>query len=383
MLAKKWPDVFYTESMIDVSEADLMTMDVVVVQRGLFGDAQVGQFQSMIQRLKLSGKKLIYEVDDDLDNLPVSNSATAVMTPEVRAFVAWLRAEADAIFVTTESLKRIVGYPEKTYVLPNAIDASAIEHPARTEDRDSFVHVVWAGGATHDVDFDWFGKTFNDMIVNKRPQWEDKLGKRIIFGFLTGRPPEQVHKFFETTLVGLTKRDFIDPKKPPAVVNGGRVVGPDFYIDRDPDIKDGVVYKFILKGRNGVRLYPAINVRSFHQHYVNLMPDVALCPLNPAIGFNLGKSNIKFVEGTIAGAACVVSNTGPFRDIPETCAKKAKTPEQFVQGVRELIFDAEVRRQMREEAMRYVEDNFSLDRVAVNWARTFCEIAGKDQSFLC
>jgi hypothetical protein len=65
-----------------------------------------------------------------------------------------------------------------------------------------------------------------------------------------------------------------------------------------------------LKGRVSSLRYGAMS--EFHLQLARLMPDIAVLPLTENT-FNESKSNVQWLQMSMAGAACVVSNAGPFR----------------------------------------------------------------------
>ena len=353
-MLKKFPGQIYAESGLEVDYTALLPFDIIVVQRGLFAENTTAIF-TIVEKLKAGGKKLIYEVDDDIDGVHVANASLYEYTPEVRRFTAWLKDQADAIFVTNEALKKVVGYEDKTFILPNSLDYSKFRLPKREEGRENFLHILWHGGDSHEVDINWMQKPLTEFIATKKSRIEDKTGKMVVVNFLGYLP-----KFLE---------DYLNVRV--------RVGAPKVTLHKeiDPDLNTPI-YEYLLKGRENVRFLKPVPVHDFHQHLINIQPDITICPLHPTLEMNLAKSNIKFLESTLAGAASVVTNVGPFTDIPEDCAIKARTPEQMIQGLMELALSEEKRSKMVSNAKIWSETNFDLNQNVDLWVDALYKVAG-------
>lgn len=279
MLNEKFGKHLHVEDTFEVNLSAFLNCDVIVVQRGLFGEI-THIVDSVIQKLKIAGKKIVYEIDDDLKGIPHSNEGRFVVKQNVLRFITWLERESDAIFCTTERLKQLLGYPEKTFVLPNSFDFTPYALPKRDEQREQFVFIDWHGGTSHEPDINWIEKQLTDFIVNKKTNLEKKIEKKIIIGFQGHMPT------------------FLDP-----YINRTVTAPPKFYFGADPDLRGNV--HFTIKGRYDLRYIGASPIETFHADLINLQPDICICPLDPRLSFNDSKC--------IVGDSLVVTENGLLR----------------------------------------------------------------------
>jgi len=104
-----------------------------------------------ILAMKKNGTKLIYEIDDDLFNVPDWNPASKVLGKKaVQDNIKYFLSNVHAIFTTTEHLKNLYkNYCEHIYVLPNSIDFKVINKaPCNSAKRV----ITWQGSQSHDRD---------------------------------------------------------------------------------------------------------------------------------------------------------------------------------------------------------------------------------------
>lgn len=95
--------------------------------------------------------------------------------------------------------------------------------------------------------------------------------------------------------------------------------------------------------------------------------DLAIAPLaeHP---FNRAKSNIKWLEAACQGQAFLCSKVGPYAEIPDGCAMRVdNTAVQWADGLRTLLQDADLRRQMAQEALAEVQASWTIDQRRVQW----------------
>ncbi|AQS88539.1 hypothetical protein A0U93_11990 [Neoasaia chiangmaiensis] len=80
--------------------------------------------------------------------------------------------------------------------------------------------------------------------------------------------------------------------------------------------------------------------------------DISIAPLETGNVFCEAKSEIKFFEPALAGAACIASPTGPFRRVirPGITGFLADTPEEWAAALRNLIENPGKRRRMAQDA---------------------------------
>ncbi|WP_030917266.1 glycosyltransferase family protein [Streptomyces sp. NRRL B-24720] len=107
------------------------------------------------QALAAQGRKLIYEIDDNLWNVDASSPAAHAFfaDPEIRANLQRNIEVASAVTVTTEPLAGIVRqWNPNVHIVPNAVPDWMLNHqpPQRN---DGLLTIGWGGSATHNMDF--------------------------------------------------------------------------------------------------------------------------------------------------------------------------------------------------------------------------------------
>lgn len=121
---------------------------------------------AMWQALAAQGRKLIYEIDDDLWNIDASSPAAHAFfaRPEIRANLQRNIEVAAAVTVTTEPLADIVRqWNPNVHIVPNAIPDWLIDHQSQQRD-DGTLTIGWGGSATHNMDFDQVGDQLRQFL---------------------------------------------------------------------------------------------------------------------------------------------------------------------------------------------------------------------------
>jgi hypothetical protein len=355
VLNELYPDTVYADVTADLDYYRLLDFDVIVVQGGFAGEGSA-DIHSVLSRLVRAGKKVVYEIDDDLDSLPRTNEHFFSLDPSTRRLEQWLKNESAAIFTTTEILADKLGHRDKTFVLPNSLDLARFESVPRSAARDDVIFVLWHGGKSHEIDLNWLHRDLYDFIVNRRPKLEKEIGKSIVVVTM-GYLPTGLEKLLER--------------------------GVKF--SRDPKLKTPESV-FVISGGYEFRFIRAIPVASFHEHLIALQPDICLCPLEPKTVFNQMKSSIKWQESTLAGAACVVTEPlrgdsgsvpGPFSTVPDDCVVKTTTAADMIQRLQELIKNPDKRQRLVEASTAHLRANYDLRVNARLWAEALAKITGR------
>lgn len=121
---------------------------------------------TMWQTLAAQGRKLIYEIDDDLWNIDASSPAAHAFfaRPEIRANLQRNIEVAAAVTVTTEPLADIVRQLNpNVHIVPNAVPDWLIDHQPQQRD-DGTLTIGWGGSATHNMDFDQVGDQLRQFL---------------------------------------------------------------------------------------------------------------------------------------------------------------------------------------------------------------------------
>jgi glycosyltransferase involved in cell wall biosynthesis len=130
-------------------------MDAVIVDRLWRGDVNLSLIDELINKIRLSGAKLIYALDDNFLDLPAQDGEAP---DEGRiAIVRELLSQADYVWVTTQPLKeRFEQFNRNIIILPHALDERLLV-PRLTGKNDSLFEqkrlvIGFMGTFTHDDD---------------------------------------------------------------------------------------------------------------------------------------------------------------------------------------------------------------------------------------
>jgi glycosyltransferase involved in cell wall biosynthesis len=267
-----------------------------------------------------SKAKFVYETDDLLHGIDAANPAIKDWLPSGYRF-HWSLAIMEAchaIQTSTEPLldyynhiKGLCGKPQA--VLPNAIDFSKMP-PMRTREWPA-VRIGWAGSGTHIRDLNTVGLELKKMAQH--------YGKKVEFSTL-----------------------------------GFSGVYTSTIDERERD----VLYGMRREDRRGV---PIWMTRAYYAHLGCMNLDIAIMPLEDT-EFNRCKSNLKMLEFGALGLPMVASRVKPYEtfDKPHSGAYLALTAQGFRNRIESLIDSADDRKIMGEEARKFVQDNYSIEKIA-------------------
>lgn len=273
--------------------------------------------------LKAQDKKIVWELDDDIWNLPSWNPAW--MTYQDNP-CAWFLANADEIVVSTETLGGVVGdhltEPIPITVLPNLIDLTKFQVPFLPQSDRKELRILWSGSAFHEPDLEMVAEVYRrllsryqDIICLFQGSWPTSLGEWVrIPGSNTG------------VLRPLSSRvGFIEP----------------------------VAYTY----------HPKL--------LSDIAPDISLAVIANE-QFALAKSNLKVLEAHAVGSACVASDLAPYRD---TCAMLGSTIDNLVSACARLIEDVDLRISCGARGRREVETSWSWQHSSASWLNFFRNLA--------
>lgn len=345
---------------VRINTEDLKGFDIAVFQRqpemrilALFGHA------------RRYGTKTVYDVDDDLFNVPPNSPAylaygrdwcrvgglgklvgrtyqefppvsdgRIILDPKRREYAAlehaaheWtdqarancagiirnMRA-ADLVTVSTERLREVYGaHRSDLVILRNQIEprdwAGAIEDPYPKPEQECWIG--WAGTRTHYADLKEIARAVV-TVLQRNPNT-----RLVLAGF-----PEARSLFQKVT---------------------AQVVTFDWMPITD--------YRRI--------------VAAF---------DIALAPLD-AIKFNEAKSDIRVLEAALCGVPVVASET-TYGDTVRAgnCGLVAKTPQKWIGHLERLVHNPDLRKQMGENGRKYVTRKRTYDANAWRWAEAYAQL---------
>jgi glycosyltransferase involved in cell wall biosynthesis len=288
--------------------------DVVVIRRALSDEGLIG-----VANLKARGARIVWDMDDDLWNVPAHSPAHS---PQFRFLTERTAVLADAAWVSTDPLAdrlREEGFQGHVRVLPNLLDATA--WPTRpVTSPDDPVRVAWFGSDTHQGDLDRVAQPVADALDALR-------GKA------------------ELTVWGDTHGEL-----------ARRLWG------RNCTFKDWC------------------RIEQFPSQLVSLAPDICLCPLDRNEPFNRSKSPLKWLEASMAGAASICSDCTPFREVVRDgeTGLLAADPLQWRDDIVDLVNDVAGRTALAAAARRDVLENHTWQSspAAKSWEDAFAELKG-------
>ncbi len=265
--------------------------------------------------------RLVYEIDDDVWSVPVTNwiAYRAYSRPAVQDAVETAAMVADVVTVTTEPLAEIMRqFNPEVRVIPNCVPAAILDfpRPIQRERRVTggrkvgTVTIGYQGGASHALDVQEISKAIRHVLRRN--------------------PRAELH------LVG---QDYRSSFRAPARYTP--------WVPADASLD----YYRLLSGF-----------------------DIALAPL-AGLEFDLSKSGIKVIEAMALGIPVLASDVGPYRDFVQDgkTGYLIRKPGEWGRRLDELINDNEARLEMgrnaREAAKVYtVESGYKV------WADLFEEL---------
>jgi glycosyltransferase involved in cell wall biosynthesis len=311
-----------------VSYEALLEYDTIFMQRTHNWDSYY-----VMEKLKRAGKRIIYDLDDDIFSIPRDNPAHRVISrDEQYAAVACMKL-ADVVTTTTEELARRIEQilsdggttdydPEegRVQVIPNALDPSD-NWPdiTKTGSPDKIRRIFWQGSATHQADWNLC------IAAIERVMQERQNVHLVILGFL---PPQ------------VQQRANLDHWQ-------GKVEYLGFN-----------------------------NPETYYQLIHHVRADCAIAPLvaNP---FNAAKSPIKFIEYSLMGVPTVASDCSPYADVIEhgKTGHLVNTVDEWHEAINWCLDKSSRRVEMVRAARKTVESQFDLRQAAMKWTGVLCKLA--------
>jgi glycosyltransferase involved in cell wall biosynthesis len=291
---------------------ELLEYDTIYVQR-----LHSWESYYVLKNLKKAGRRIVYDMDDDIFSLTPDNPAFHVISRDNQQAAVACMNLADVVTTTTQVLaNRLVQVLEQDVemvVIPNALDTDDGWFPTeRTGSLDGNKRIFWQGSATHGKDWEVCIEAIDRLMQ------EHFNVHLIILGFL-----------------------------PPVVIER---LGLQHWSKRVQHL-----------GFNDSETY----FKLIH----HIKADVGIAPLAPQ-GFNEAKSPIKWLEYTCIGMPTVASDMEPYSSViedgvtgylvpPDTDAWYGRLKECLEKPVehKQLIVDA------RKEAKEY----FDIKTVASVW----------------
>ena len=294
----------------------LLEYDTIFVQRFHEWDAFY-----VLERLKKAGKRIIYDIDDDLFSIPRENPAANFIRKDQQFAALETMKLADVVIAATpvlkERLEQDLGLKGKVVVVPNALDLEGMTPTALCGSPDGVRRIFWQGGTTHAEDWSVCLSAIEKVMS------EEADVRLTLLGFLPPMVMDMVQR-----------RGWF-----------GRVEHSGF---SEPE----TYYQMVKHVRAEVGIAPLIDNR-----------------------FNQGKSELKFLENTVIGMPTVASRVAPY----ENAIKGHKngilvsSPEGWHEALMMLLSDAQKRKFMLAEARKLLVERYDIRKVALEWAAILCK----------
>lgn len=118
---------------------------------------------SYMMEMKKNGCKIVYEVDDNLFDVPKWNPAHKFFAQkDIIESIELFVQSSDAVFVTQEWLKDVFGkHNNNIYILPNSVDFKVMSDPPNNS---RLPVICWQGSNTHDKDLALIKKALTQLV---------------------------------------------------------------------------------------------------------------------------------------------------------------------------------------------------------------------------
>lgn len=269
--------------------------DIIVWER-----SAAYQAPDIIRRLRSEGKVSIYDIDDDVFNIPAHNPAAPIIgvVEHQEKFSAVMHA-VDYIFTPNGALATKFGerFEKRTFVVPNVVHLPDF---VPMENDTGKLRIGWAGGTSHKRDIAMIRDALKDA---------SKDATIVIMGF-----------------------------------DG---------IDEAGNVFDGI----------DIEYHKPVPPHAYAAHLSALKLDIGLAPLEEN-GFNLMKSPIKVEEYGALGIPVVASKVGPYKVIEHgVTGLHASNGGDFRVKLRRLIRDEKLRTTLGTNLKSLVQQRFSTEAI--------------------
>jgi glycosyltransferase involved in cell wall biosynthesis len=297
--------------------------DVVVFSRIYPRDPMI-----YLREWKRMGKRVVYELDDDLWSVAPDNPAYGIREEKQRQYEHFM-AEADAVTTTTQNLaNKIKRFNKNVFVIPNAIDYEMFE---KRDANNKQIVVGYTGASSHYADLGVVTEALIDL--------QKKYSFTMVLQGLTTPPLEsEMYSYAKVDALGL---------QPEKKLFFSQALG---WFERIKQLS------FVHIPFHFPELYPSILRRC------NI--DIGIAPLLDS-DFNYSKSCVKFYEYASTGTVTLASDVKPYKDEVSYCAKNTK--DDWYKKLEKLIVDQKFRDELYAKQYQWVKENRDIRRVVVKW----------------
>lgn len=292
--------------------------DIIVFQR-----TKDKRFLKLLYDAKKSNKICIYEIDDNLLELPPEHTQyERKIIKRMKHKMRHIRyiKHADAVTVATKTLAEYcMRYNKNVHVLPNYLYADFFTNKTGADQPvENTITIGYLGTSTHRPDFE----TVVPALINILKEFHDRA--RLVF---IGYVPDELQKH-------------------PSV---------SFIASRGDNVE-------------GVKIMASTHM------------DFALAPLNNNF-FNRCKSNIKFLEYSLCGIPGIYSDVTPYSESVKHHETgiliRSQMPDEWYHAMKTLIEDEELRRKIRRNAFMEIRRKYMLRDHYSEWHDLYMKLLHK------
>jgi len=314
----------------------LLDLDFVIFSRYYPMD-----LSPLVLFLKRNNVKIIYETDDDLLNLPVTNPTKSTIEQFLES-VHMLGNACDMLTTTTPYFEEVLKkrYPNKPVcVIPNSIDFGAFLPRKRNSEK---LTIGWTGGVTHCVDL----IMALDAIIKLQEKYDFNFS---LMGVSANPIEAQAFDWEKSCELGLLSRE-------------------------DPFVKTGLdfVRKLpLIKNFGFIPFYPSA---LYPNMLTQMNLDIGIAPLIDNV-FSRSKSNLKFYEYAATEAITIASNVLPYNteiSQPECLVEEGE--KAWYKALEFMIENKDRREEIQKEQTEWVHDNRDMKKVIHQWEKTFDQL---------
>ena len=297
-----------------VKSKDIINADIIICVRG------ASDFdKNIVELARIYDKLVIYYLDDDLFNIPeYSSCAPFYESHNIRRNMLFMMKNSDVLWTSNYNIKKKYGsYFDRSYVIDVPINIQEIQKKKlrkETEDKP-LVKVCFAGSMDHVHMID---EMLSPVINNIAEKYKDK-----VYFYIIGIKPQRIKRIPNVKIV-------------------------EFF----SDIQE--YYKFVRENEI----------------------DIGLAPLKES-DFNSCKYYNKFLDYTSNGMVGIYSDVDPYKFIVKNgvngmLAKNKK--DSWLELLEKLVLSRELRNEIYDNAVKYVENNFSYEHIMLEVLKNIPEI---------
>jgi glycosyltransferase involved in cell wall biosynthesis len=283
-----------------------------------------------MKAFRKAGKRVVYDLDDDFWAVAKHNPSVLVSNSLKDQYEELIR-NCDCVTTPSPVLaKKIKNHFKKpVFLCPNAINYQEYHERPRVQRDDLFIGYMAA--SSHWKDF--------SIVIEALEKLSEK------------------YDFF-LYLYGLTSEPF-----EAAVYQANRIYKSRLAPEKDEEFKP--MLELFDKIKKLKMIHTPFMPPEIHPTMLATRDfDIGIAPLEKN-EFNSGKSNIKFYEYAATGTCTLASDVHPYCEEVDYRAKN--TTKDWYKKLEKLIIDSKFRNDLQVKQSKWVSENRSIEKVALNW----------------